>query len=125
LQPCIKSKTVKLMLSAIQNEQTLSVLYHSNDDKRRRTLSPHHLVYVNHRYHVRAYCHLDRAFLDFTLARMKTIKPSATLWKPATNDDEWHHYCPLYFYPKSIGVLYFKSDGAKALEASNAFVGTN
>ncbi|MCK5918327.1 MAG: WYL domain-containing protein [Cocleimonas sp.] len=97
LQPKIKSKTVKLILSAIQNEQTLSILYHSNDDKLRRTLSPHHLVYVNHRYHVRAYCHLDNAFLDFTLARMKAIKASSQIWKPAINDQNWHQYFQLCF----------------------------
>ncbi len=97
LQPRIKSKTVKLLLSAIQNEQTLSILYHSNDDKLRRTLSPHHLVYVNHRYHVRAYCHLDKAFLDFTLARMKAIKTSSLTWKAASDDRQWHQYFQLCF----------------------------
>jgi hypothetical protein len=97
LQPNIKSKTVKRVLSAIQNEQTISILYHSNYNKLRRTLSPHHLVYVNHRYHVRAYCHLDKTFLDFTLARMKAIKPSATLWKSATDDTDWHEYFQLCF----------------------------
>jgi predicted DNA-binding transcriptional regulator YafY len=97
LQPSINSKTVKLILSAIQNEQTLSILYHSNNDKLRRTLSPHHLVYVNHRYHVRAYCHLERGFFDFTLARMKAIKPSAIKWRSATNDDDWHQYTQLCF----------------------------
>ncbi len=97
LQPRIKSKTVKLMLSAIQNEQTLSVLYHSNYDKQRRTLSSHHLVYVNHRYHVRAYCHTEKAFLDFTLARMKAIKSSSVIWRSAVDDDQWNMYVQLYF----------------------------
>jgi predicted DNA-binding transcriptional regulator YafY len=85
------------MLSAIQNEQTLSVLYHSNDDKLRRTLSPHHLVYVNHRYHVRAYCHVDKVFLDFTLARMKAIKTSSLVWKAAIDDEQWNQYFQLCF----------------------------
>ena len=92
LQPSIKGKTVKLILSAIQNEKTVSILYHSNKDKLQRTLSPHHLVYVNHRYHVRAYCHLEKAFLDFTLARMKSIKTSSIVWKVATDDHDWHQY---------------------------------
>ena len=97
LQPSTKSKTVKLILSAIQNEQTVSILYHSNYDKLYRTLSPHHLVYVNHRYHVRAYCHLEKGFLDFTLARMKTISTSTLAWQPASDDDEWHQYLQLCF----------------------------
>jgi len=92
LQPNIKSKTVKLILSAIQNEKTVSVFYHSNYDKLRRRLSPHHLVYVNHRYHVRAYCHVKKVFLDFTLARMSSIKTSSAVWKPATDDQDWHQY---------------------------------
>lgn len=110
LQPKINRKTVKLMLSAIQNEQTLSVLYHSNNDKLRRTLSPHRLVYVNHRYHVRAYCHLDNAFFDFTLARMTSIKTSTTAWKPDHDDKDWHAYLPLFFQinpdlPESVQLM--------------------
>jgi hypothetical protein len=92
LQPSIKSKTVQLILAAIQNEKTVSVLYHSNYNELRRTLSPHHLVYVNHRYHVRAYCHLEKKFLDFTLARIKSINTSSSLWNHALDDEDWHQY---------------------------------
>lgn len=97
LQPTIKTNIVKTVLTAIQNEQTFSVLYHSNYNKIRRILSPHHLVYVNHRYHVRAYCHVDKAFLDFTLARMSRIKSAAQTWKSAVTDREWHEYFQLCF----------------------------
>ncbi len=65
------------LYGAIADEHRVETQYRSlsNPEPHIRTLSPHSLVRVGRRWHVRAYCEQTDDFRDFTLGRFVSLKP--------------------------------------------------
>lgn len=95
------NRVIQTVLSAIQNEQAISLRYQSKFQNklqnRLREISPHHLVHASHRYHVRAYCHEFHKYFDFVLTRMSEVFISRTPWVSADGDESWHKPVELSF----------------------------
>lgn len=73
LKPSLNQVVMKEILQALNNQQVLRVEYHARTGKKenrcRRILSPHRIIFCSPRFHLRAYCHLSKKCLDFNLSR--------------------------------------------------------
>lgn len=97
---CIKPNINHLpaMMSGLIKRHTVSIYYVSKFRMITRYISPHHLVYADGRYHLRAYCHVDNIFLDFVISRIRSAScGSCDDWVSNTDDKEWHRYVMLEF----------------------------
>jgi predicted DNA-binding transcriptional regulator YafY len=97
---CIKTKINYLpaIMSGLIKKHTVEIYYVSKNRITTRYISPHHLVYADGRYHLRAYCHMDNEFLDFVISRIRSAScGSVDDWVSATDDHEWHQYVTLVF----------------------------
>ncbi|CAA6814062.1 MAG: Unknown protein [uncultured Thiotrichaceae bacterium] len=97
IRPSQNTEIVKTVLSAIQNEQVISIFYQSKFSAQLREISPHHLVYAGRRYHVRAYCHLLNMYLDFVLPRILQVEASTTPWVSYHEDTQWNQWTDMRF----------------------------
>lgn len=78
---------------AISEALVVQTSYRSlrNPDPHDRTLSPHNLVRVGRRWHVRAYCHETEDFRDFALGRFVNVRLTThQRLKAAENDSGWN-----------------------------------
>jgi hypothetical protein len=70
----VSADVLRAILKAIQECQSISVLYQSMNEKRPepewRRITPHALGHDGFRWHARAYCHIDSKFKDFLLPRI-------------------------------------------------------
>lgn len=67
--------TLRRVLQAIRSRTMLHVEYQSmsRTEPSKRTLSPHAIAFDGFRWHIRAFCHERKEFLDFVFARILTI----------------------------------------------------
>lgn len=69
----IKVEVLRAIVAAIRRERAIEVEYQSMNVRRPspewRWITPHALANDGLRWHVRAYCHIDRKFKDFILSR--------------------------------------------------------
>ena len=87
---------------AINEKRVLRIVYHSINQLSQRHVSPNQLVYAEHRYHLRAYCHNRKEYLDFVLSRIEEAEAlphptveeiesySALEWVSSEDDRNWH-----------------------------------
>jgi len=97
---CIKTKInyIPAIMSGLMKKHTVSIYYVSKYRIITRYISPHHLVYADGRYHLRAYCHVENKFLDFVISRIRSAScGDCDDWVSNTDDIEWHQYVTLTF----------------------------
>jgi hypothetical protein len=82
-----------ILLSAARDKAVVSISYRSmnNPQPHQRTISPHSLVRVGRRWHVRAYCDEVEDFRDFTFGRIVSAKvlPDRKAERVEADDSEW------------------------------------
>ena len=61
---------LRVVIQGIEDRRVLSIAYHSRSGNSIRKISPHVIVKVVGRYHVRAYDHAKNDYRDFVLARI-------------------------------------------------------
>ena len=94
----IPNDTVRLVITALYQKSTLSVVYQSKRHHTNRVISPNQLVFADNRYHLRAYCHGSRAYLDFVLSRILSAHiGSPKEWTSGNGDYDWHNHEILRF----------------------------
>lgn len=100
LRPDLPLRPIRVVLSALLNHQVVRIVYHSKDQEpSTRSISPNHLIFADDRYHVRAYCHLKNAFLDFVLSRISYAELTDEGWVPSREDGDWNYTITLRFKP--------------------------
>ncbi|WP_306168650.1 YafY family protein [Halomonas sp. MMSF_3323] len=90
----IDPEVLRTILSAVRNRSAIEIHYQSMNPNRPdpvwREISPHALASDGFRWHVRAYCHIDRKFKDFLLSRCLDCRPAGKAKAAARDDQMWH-----------------------------------
>lgn len=91
------------VVTAMREDRSLEVRYQSMNPSRPpfewRRITPHALGNDGLRWHIRAFCHIDRKFKDFILSRcLNTRRPDAPGSVPE-DDMLWHEYFPVELKP--------------------------
>ncbi|RWJ32022.1 WYL domain-containing protein [Mesorhizobium sp.] len=89
----VDPEVLRTILAAIREKQALEIRYQSLSGNRPqatwRWISPHAIAYDGQRWHVRAFCHLDRGFKDFLLPRVLKTRANAPAEAPPEQDTIW------------------------------------
>jgi predicted DNA-binding transcriptional regulator YafY len=95
------------LLRAIRERAGVTVLYQSmsRPEPLTRTLTPHAIAHDGFRWHVRAFCHTRRLFLDFVIARMHAVALAEAAGPAPSEDVEWRTLVRLVLVPNpSLGL---------------------
>jgi len=89
------------LLSAIREQRSLHVHYQSltRTDSMWRWITPHALASDGLRWHVRAFCHVDRIFKDFLLPRFLETKDDGEPGASPNADAPWHDFADVILVP--------------------------
>ncbi len=93
---------VRPILRAIREKLAIDIGYISlsSPDYLERIISPHSLIFDGLRWHVRAYCHKNEAFRDFTLSRFNaTAEFEGTALKTIIDDLRWNTFVEIVIQP--------------------------
>jgi WYL domain len=90
----IRTKILMRVLWAIRDRQDIEVSYQSmrRPESTRRWLSPHAIASDGFRWHTRAWCHDNRYFKDFVLARIQEIHRCRPSQVKPDGDTRWHSF---------------------------------
>ena len=99
LRPRLQREPIQVLLAALLEHKNVTMYYYSKLSARLRDFSPNALVFASNRYHIRGYCHLQQAFLDFVVSRIVHAEPSANEWVSARDDKVWNNFLTLRFQP--------------------------
>ncbi|HLK82331.1 MAG TPA: WYL domain-containing protein [Xanthobacteraceae bacterium] len=84
---------LKAVLTAVREKRSVEVYYQSLSKERPkpiwRRMTPHAFGYDGFRWHVRAFCHLDRSFNDFLLPRILGARDMGDSGPGAEHDVLW------------------------------------
>lgn len=85
--------TLRTLVRSIQDEVPVHLIYGSRTGQGARVLSPHILVRVVGRFHVRGWDHGKNEYRDFVLSRIFRISQSPDIaFVKAEKDREWKNY---------------------------------
>ncbi|MTI15947.1 WYL domain-containing protein [Rhodobacteraceae bacterium RKSG542] len=91
---------LQTILSSMRSQQPCSILYDSKRTAHQyRMISPHHIVDIHDRLHVRAHDHSTNIPSDFVLSRIVSAEFPATRpnqWAPITLDRPWNQMTKLH-----------------------------
>lgn len=129
----INDSTVEALVKAIRRRLAVRVRYQSmsSPDLSERLLSPHAFGNDGFRWHVRAYCHKRRAFVDFVIARILEIQGFEHSSVDPLTDTHWHTTLTLVLAPcpslppgkrRVIELDYGMHEGQVALPCRQAFL---
>jgi hypothetical protein len=94
---------LRRVLDAIRRGRSVRVLYQSMNPQRPeplwRWISPHAFANDGLRWHVRAFCHLDRRFQDFLLPRCLNADGDAPKEGSGTEDVNWQTFFDVVLMP--------------------------
>lgn len=97
VRPLYDRDALHAVLESLRQQAVVEIDYWSKNRARPRLISPHHLVFADARYHVRAYCHDSLEYRDFVLSRVMRAKRTPVPWVSEKEDQEWHHRQDLAF----------------------------
>nr|WP_306265432.1 WYL domain-containing protein [Pararhizobium sp. IMCC3301] len=97
---------LRTIIGAITSQRIVHIDYSSRSERRERSISPHTLVDVVGRYHVRAFDHSKNRFGDFILSRITSASLFAGRMRYVGNekDSEWND-CENILIEAREGVL--------------------
>lgn len=90
------------VIRSIRSRTPLSVAYHSRKADTNRVVSPHAIVRVKGRLHIRAYDHLSNDYRDFVLTRITkaALDPRAGKYVGAEKDIIWRRFSTIMIEDK-------------------------
>ncbi len=90
----VDPEVLRLTLDAVRNRKSIEIRYQSlsgnHPEPTWRWISPHAFAFDLHRWHVRAFCHIDQIFKDFLLPRISDIRAGANAQVGADKDIIWN-----------------------------------
>ena len=105
-QPKLQLEPARTVLRGLLENRTVQIDYRKKNlslsERTDRIISPNHLVFADGRYHVRAYCHVRNAYLDFVLTRIVEgilLDDKTEEWVSDRFDEDWHAFLKLVFIP--------------------------
>ncbi len=92
---------LRSVLTAIRAHRSIQIHYQSltRADAMWRWITPHALGSDGLRWHVRAFCHMDRVFKDFLLPRFFETTGNAEPGAPASADTAWNEFAEIILVP--------------------------
>lgn len=91
------------VLRAVRAQRSVEIRYQSLSSNRPkaiwRRITPHAFGYDGHRWHVRAFCHLDRQFKDFLLPRILGTRDDAPAEARQEDDHVWKEFVTVVLKP--------------------------
>lgn len=85
---------LRSIVRAVREARSLEIHYQSMNSKRPaplwRSVTPHAFGFDGHRWHVRAFCHLDRNFQDFLVPRILKTRGTGAPGPLGLVDLMWH-----------------------------------
>lgn len=99
----VESEILRTVLNAIRERKALEIQYQSLSGNRPqstwRWISPHAFAFDGYRWHVRAFCHIDRIFKDFLLSRFLKIRSTAEVEGGPDDDCIWNEIITVVLKP--------------------------
>lgn len=94
---------LRRVLEAVREKQSIDVFYQSMNSDRPdpiwRRMTPHAFGYDGFRWHVRAYCHVERKFKDFLLPRILEVGEKGEPGQSGEDDWLWNNYFDVIIGP--------------------------
>lgn len=79
------------LITAIEKQKVLTLEYQTKEHITTRDVSPHQVIFINDRYHVRVYCHMTRKYLDLNLNRILELSINEKeKYVDRSCDKAWH-----------------------------------
>ena len=99
----VEVNVLRRLLDAIRRGRSVRILYQSMSSRHPepmwRWISPHAFANDGLRWHVRAFCHLDRKFKDFLLPRCLSADSDAPQEAPGVEDVNWQSFFDVILVP--------------------------
>lgn len=97
----ISAAILRNVLSAVRDQRSIQIHYQSlsRADSMWRWITPHAFGFDGLRWHVRAFCHVDRTFKDFLLPRFLEIKGEHEPGAAASSDAVWNEFLEVKLVP--------------------------
>ncbi len=99
----VEPSILKALLAAVKERRSIQIKYQSLSDKRPkptwREISPHAFGFDGLRWHVRAYCHLDKDFSDFIISRCLEVGKLGTAEVSEERDSRWNTFFEAVLMP--------------------------
>jgi hypothetical protein len=99
----VEVSVLRVLLTAIKHRRSVELLYQSMNASRPeptwRRITPHAFSNDGLRWHVRAYCHIDRKFKDFLLSRCLDIGSDDKAGANPEDDISWNEYFEVVLCP--------------------------
>lgn len=94
----LDEEVVRVLVQALLEQQVLQMTYQSASRRSARVVSPNQIAYADYRYHLRAFCHQRRRYMDFNLGRILSVVPIThdpetdqwIEWRSGKEDRDWH-----------------------------------
>jgi len=96
---------IRTIMTAIKSQAAVRGEYHSKNKSSTKVISPHSIVRVVGRFHVRAYDHGLSGYFDYVMSRMTHVEILGPEQKYANWDEDvsWHEYTDLKIQYNSRG----------------------
>jgi hypothetical protein len=99
----VEPAVLRTLVAAMNAGKAVDILYQSMNPKRPdplwRGISPHAFGNDGLRWHVRAFCHIDRKFKDFLLSRCMECRAAGDAAASASDDRHWQETIDLKLKP--------------------------
>lgn len=99
------AEIVRLLIRSLVDNKVLRIQYHSKTGIISRTISPHIIVKVAGRLHLRAFDHYRNGYRDYVLSRIsqiQTMEDSSSSFIGREHDHEWNSYVTVEVREKTI-----------------------
>jgi predicted DNA-binding transcriptional regulator YafY len=99
----VDPETLRFFLTAIRTRHSVHIEYQSLNDSRPepiwRWITPHAFGTDGLRWHVRAFCHIERAFKDFIISRCLAVGEMGPPEAKPSDDQEWQTFFTVVLIP--------------------------
>ena len=99
----VDPETLRFFLTAIRTERSVHIEYQSLNDSRPepmwRWITPLAFGTDGLRWHVRAFCHIERAFKDFIISRCLAVGEMGPPEAKSSDDQEWQTFFTVVLIP--------------------------
>lgn len=99
----VEPHALRQFLTAVRSKRSISIEYQSLNDQRPdpiwRTITPHAFGSDGLRWHLRAYCHLERKFKDFIISRCLQIGEMGDPLADRADDAAWSTFFEVVLVP--------------------------
>lgn len=90
----VNVEVLRALLAAVRQKRAVEILYQSMNPKRHepmwRWITPHAFSNDSLRWHIRAYCHIDKKFKDFLLSRCLDVRGDGEPGATQKDDSLWN-----------------------------------